>query len=406
MNEKHRLWTRDFTIITLGTVVSMLGNAVSGFAISLLVLDYTGSVFLYTLYMVVYNLPRIIMPLVAGPYLDIYSRKRAIYTLDFISAGLYLGIYLLLDAGLFSYAPFLGLCFVIGCIDSTYEVAYESLYPTLIPEGCFTRAYSVSSLIYPFSVVMIPVATFVYERFGLEPLFAFNAATFFVAACFETRIKGGDTHMRSGHGGLAQEFREGLAYLKSEPGLMLITGYFFFSMFTGSGANALWLPYFKTLPGNGLGIYVWVMAAGVIGRLVGGLVHYYIHYNVKYKFAIALTVYVCVCFFEGGFVFMPVPVMLAMCFASGFMAVNSYNIRISATQSYVPDACRARFNGVFLMFTTSGSILGQLSAGALGEFLPLRAVIAGLQVVSLVSVFAIMYSGRDRVKPIYNREVQ
>ena len=30
----------------------MLGNAVSGFAISLLVLDYTGSVFLYTLYMV------------------------------------------------------------------------------------------------------------------------------------------------------------------------------------------------------------------------------------------------------------------------------------------------------------------------------------------------------------------
>lgn len=406
MNQKPRLWTRDFTIITLGTVVSMLGNAVSGFAISLLVLDYTGSVFLYTLYMVVYSLPRIIMPLVAGPYLDIYSRKRAICTLDFISAGLYLGIYLLLDAGFFSYAPFLGLCFFIGCIDSTYEVAYESLYPTLIPEGCFTRAYSVSSLIYPFSVVMIPVATFVYERFGLEPLFAFNAATFFVAACFETRIKGGDTHLKTSHGSLAQEFREGLAYLKSEPGLMIITGYFFFSMFTGSGANALWLPYFKGLPGNGLGIYVWVMAAGVIGRLVGGLVHYCIHYNVKYKFAIALTVYICVCFFEGGFVFMPVPIMLAMCFASGFMAVNSYNIRISATQSYVPDACRARFNGVFLMFTTSGSILGQLAAGALGEFLPLRAVIAGLQVVSLASVFAIMYSGRDKVKPIYNREVQ
>ncbi len=46
MKGKQRLWTRDFTIITLGTVVSMLGNAVSGFAISLLVLDYTGSVFL------------------------------------------------------------------------------------------------------------------------------------------------------------------------------------------------------------------------------------------------------------------------------------------------------------------------------------------------------------------------
>lgn len=406
MTQKPRLWTRDFTIITLGTVVSMLGNAVSGFAISLLVLDYTGSVFLYTLYMVVYNLPRVLMPLVAGPYLDIYSRKRAIYTLDFISTGLYLGIYLLLRADLFSYGPFLGLCFIIGCIDSTYEVTYESLYPTLIPEGCFTKAYSVSSLIYPFSVVMIPVASFVYERVGLEPLFAFNAVTFFVAACFETRIRGGDTHVRAEHGSLAAEFRAGLAYLRSEPGLLLITAYFFFSMFTGSGANALWLPYFKSVPELGLDVYVWVMAAGVLGRLAGGVVHYRVSYNVKYKFAIALTVYVAVCFLEGGFVFAPVPLMLAMCFASGFLAVNSYNIRISATQSYVPDACRARFNGVFLMLTTSGSILGQLTSGLLGEFLPLRAIIAGMQVVSLVSAFAIIYRGRERVRPIYNREVQ
>ena len=64
------LWTRDFTIITLGTVVSMFGSAVSGFAIGLLVLDYTSSVFLYALFMVCYSLPRIVLPLLAGPYLD------------------------------------------------------------------------------------------------------------------------------------------------------------------------------------------------------------------------------------------------------------------------------------------------------------------------------------------------
>ena len=36
-----KLWTKNFTIITMGTVVSMLGNAVAGFAIGLMVLDYT-----------------------------------------------------------------------------------------------------------------------------------------------------------------------------------------------------------------------------------------------------------------------------------------------------------------------------------------------------------------------------
>lgn len=406
MTQKPRLWTRDFTIITLGTVVSMLGNAVSGFAISLLVLDYTGSVFLYALYMVVYNLPKVVMPLVAGPYLDSYSRKRAIYTLDFISAGLYTGIFLLLKAGLFSYGPFLALCFFIGCIDSSYEVAYESLYPTLIPEGCFSRAYSISSLIYPFAVIMVPVASFVYELVGLEPLFAFNAATFFVAACFETRIRGGDTHIRTEHGTMLREFREGLAYLKGEPGLMVIAVYFFFSMLVGSGGSALWLPYFRSAPGLGLETYVYVMAANVLGRLAGGVVHYRVHLKARHKFAVALTVYASISFLEGGFVFAPKGLMLLMCFVSGFLAVNSYNIRISATQSYVPDSCRARFNGVFLMFTTLGSVIGQLAAGALAEFLPIRGVIAGLQLVGLVGVFTIIWPGRSHVKSIYNREVQ
>ncbi|MFR5782338.1 MAG: hypothetical protein ACLUEK_11115 [Oscillospiraceae bacterium] len=94
MTPKPRLWTRDFTIITLGTVVSMLGNAVSGFAISMLVLDYTGSVFLYTLYMVVLaqggHAPS--SPGRTGHVLaqarDIHARLR--------SSALYLGIFLLL----------------------------------------------------------------------------------------------------------------------------------------------------------------------------------------------------------------------------------------------------------------------------------------------------------------------
>ena len=44
-----QLWTRDFTIITLGSVVSMIGSSIAGFALGLLVLDYTGSTFLYAL---------------------------------------------------------------------------------------------------------------------------------------------------------------------------------------------------------------------------------------------------------------------------------------------------------------------------------------------------------------------
>lgn len=83
----QKLWTKNFTIITLGSVVSMFGNAVSGFIIGLLVLDYTQSVLLYALFMVAYSLPRIILPVLAGSYLDRFSRRKVIYTLDFVSCA-------------------------------------------------------------------------------------------------------------------------------------------------------------------------------------------------------------------------------------------------------------------------------------------------------------------------------
>ena len=77
--KKPTLWTKNFTILSLGTVVSTLGNAVAGFAISLIVLDYTGSTLLYAVFAVVYNLPKVIMPFLAGPYLDSSRGKDDIY---------------------------------------------------------------------------------------------------------------------------------------------------------------------------------------------------------------------------------------------------------------------------------------------------------------------------------------
>ena len=87
------LWTRDFTIITLGSVVSMVGGAMSAFAVSVMVLDYTNSTFLYALFNVCFQLPMLAAPLLAGPILDRVSRKQVIYRLDYLTSGLYLALY-------------------------------------------------------------------------------------------------------------------------------------------------------------------------------------------------------------------------------------------------------------------------------------------------------------------------
>ncbi len=398
--------------MTLGTVVSMLGNAVSGFAIGLLVLDYTSSVFLYAFFMVCYCLPRLVLPIFAGPYLDRFSRKKVIYTLDFISAGLYALIFLLLKSGFFQYWLFVLTAVIIGSIDSVYNVAYESYYPTLISEGNFRRAYSIASLIYPLAnTIMVPIAGLCYQSVGLAPLFLFNAVTFLVAAVAETRISGSEAHIAArkdetfDRSRFMTDLKSGVQYLRREKGLSVITWYFFISTLTYTVCTTLELPYFKSNPLLGVTRFTLLMAVSTVGRLVGGVIHYRFRYPTARKFAIAIAVYIVLSVFQSVYLFTPYWAMFPFLFLSGLFGVTSFNIRMSSTQNYVPDSMRGRFNGLFAMLNMLGGIIGQLIAGTLGEFLPMRPVIVGAMAVNVLGVIFLMLPHKEAVKTIYNVDV-
>ncbi len=415
----NKLWTRDFTIITLGTVVSMLGNSVSGFAIGLIVLDLTNSTFLFSLFIVINMIPRIIMPLFAGPYIDRFSRKKIIYTFDFISAGLYLFIFFAIYNNFLTYPLLMILSITVGTIDAIYGIAYESLYPNLISEGNYSKGYSISSMLYPIAAFMTPVAAMVYNKFGTAaPLFLFNAFTFFIAAVFETQIKYDEKHIKLRENTkfdfkqYREDFKYALKYIASEKGLLAITMYFMITTFASGGSQTLVLPLFKnnpdlfsSVPIDTVTLYTIVSGFGVFGRLMGGLIHYKFKYPTDKKFTIALFVYATVAIIEGAQYYLIVPIMCFCSFMIGILSVTSFNIRISATQSYLPDEMRGRFNGVFQMLCSTGGIIGQLIAGGLGEFLPERIIISALMFINLLGVFFIMYRGRDHVKKIYNRAV-
>lgn len=409
------LWTRDFTIITLGSVVSMLGNAMSGFAMSLLVLDYTQSNLLYAIYLAVFTLPQIIAPIFSGAILDRFSRKRMIYTLDFISAGVYTIAAVILSSGWFSFPVLAVYCFLIGTINSIYTVAYQSFYPLLITEGNFSKAYSVSSILETMSALMVPVATFLYNQVGITPLLAINAVSFFVAAVMETQIKAPEEYIdlqkrqleQQGNGGkrlLFADIKEGMQYLLRERGLLAITVYFSICMVAMGASNVITLPYFKNNFENGEYVYMIVWGTLLLGRAVGGVVHYKIKYPVHAKYAIAICVYVAVAALEGVYLYTSVPAMVVMCLIIGLLGVTSYTIRISSTQNYVPHEKKGRYNGVFNMLNTTGSFCGQLLAGALTVVFPARYVLSGFMVLNAVSALVIIGGNRQHVKKIYNHD--
>lgn len=406
------LWTKDFTIITIGSVISMLGSALSGFAMSLLVLDYTNSTFLFALYNVLYMVPHAVAPALSGPFLDHFSRKKTIYTLDFISAGVYTAVAVVLARGWFSFAVLAAVAVVIGTIDSVYRVAYESFYPLLITEGNFSKAYSIASTLETLTMVMLPISALIYNRFGIVPLFIADAISYFIAATFETHIAAREDHAEKKKTEFKQietfrfwqDLKEGIQYLWSEKGLLAVAVYFTVSTFGGGVTDAVSLPYFKDTFTNGEYTFMLVWGMTAVGRAIGGGLHYKKKLPSKKKYAIALIVYITISLLEGVYLYCAIPVMMAMCFATGILGVTSYTIRISATQQYVPDEKRGRFNGAFGTLTTIGSTIGQLAAGAIAEFLPIRGIVSATMGICIVAALVCIGGHSRQISTIYNIE--
>ncbi|MDD7162870.1 MAG: MFS transporter [Candidatus Ornithospirochaeta sp.] len=406
------LWTRDFTIITLGSVVSMVGNSLSGFAMSLMVLDYTSSSLFYAIYIMVFTLPQLIVPVFSGAILDRFSRKKTIYTLDYISSILYLTVGLLLFNGWFNYPLFALFVFILGSIQSIYQVAYQSFYPMLITEGNFSKAYSVASMLESVTVFIVPVSTLVYNVFGIGPLMLANALCFFIAATVETRIKTEEKYVEEQKATeeknkihqMLSDTKKGFEYLWQEKGLFFIALYFLFSSISGGASNVIYLPYMKANFAHGEYYYLLFGGFMMLGRVITSSWHYRNKLPVNKKFLITFIVYTTLSLINGALLYLPLALMFILGFIQGCMGVTSYTIRISATQSYVPDEKKGRFNGAFNMLSVLGCLIGEGIAGVLSELMDMRLVVVLVEVVVFASAVLIMGGGRKSVAPIYNRE--
>jgi MFS family permease len=96
--------------------------------------------------------------------------------------------------------------------------------------------------------------------------------------------------------------------------------------------------------------------------------------------------------------------MMAMCFLVGIGGVTTYTIRISATQSYVPDEKKGRFNGAFNMMSMLGALLGEAIGGLASEVMPERAIIMIAMLIQAILAVIIIGGKKGDVSEIYNRE--
>ncbi len=411
METKNRLWTRDFSLITIGTIISMVGQCVASFSLGLLVYQNTESTLLYAIYTTVSLIPYIIISFFAGPFLDRFSRKIIIVFLDYLTGLFYIIIALMYLIGWTdNYWLILVLGFIIGSQNALYQIAYDSFYPTLVSKGNYSKAYSISSMIYPIaSTLMVPLAAFLYKTIGVEYLFIGSGILFTFTATFELFITTDKPALEKTDEKIYKisyffsDLKEGLSYLKKEKGLKYITIYFIFNMMAYSAFATMLLPFFESSTLYTIQDYSFIMAIGALGRVIGAIIHYFKSSKPENNYKIALFVYIATSILQGAMLFSTLPIMYIISFICGFLAVTSFTIRTSSTQNYVPNEKRGRFNSLFYMATTGlGSVTGQLLSGALGEVTDLRWIVFGAMAINMVATLVFVVLKKDSISKVYN----
>lgn len=405
------LWTPDFTRMIAATALGAAGGIAGGFALSFLVFDETGSTLAAALTAALRLVPGFLVPLAAAPLMDRLPRKPFLVGGDALAGLLYLlaGAYLLRMP--FRYGTYLGFSLLLSCIGAFDQLAYNALYPRLIPAGQEEKGYAVAGLLYPvLDVLMMPLAALLLDALGAPRILMLQGVLSLLAAAVESRIRVTEENRLAGQPYTLALWRadlaEAAAYLKNEPGLRAVYGYMAVTNGAAGGYGSIQVAFFRTAPGMSAALYALFTAAEFAGRTLGGLVQYRTTLPPRKKYGFAFLVYNLYELMDLLLLWLPWPLMLANRAACGFLGAQSAVMRQAAVQRYLPERLRTRINAFEEMLCLAASSVLSLAVGALGEVLDYRLCLS----VTAAAVLAVCWGtiGRQHraVRRVYERAAE
>lgn len=403
---KKKLWTKNFTRIILATTLGAAGGVAGNFALSFLVFEETQSTFAAALTAALAFVPAFVIPFFAAPWLDRLPRKPFLVGGDVLNGLCYAaaGLYLLTHE--FTYVGYLLFSLLVSSLQTFDELAYNSIYPNLIPEGMEQQGYSVLGTLYPvLRVIMLPAAALLYGTVGVGAMLVMQGALSVLAALIESGIKLDETNRLQDEPYTfalwKTDVQEALRYLKQEKGLRSIYTYMAFTNGVGSGYAPLLVAFFSTAPGMSAAMYSLFSAAEFIGRSLGGIFCYKVPIKPKKRFSFAFLVYTVYEAMDMLLLWIPYPLMLVNRGVCGFLGINSATMRQAAVQTYIPDAMRARINAFENMLYFAASAVLGLVIGALGEVLDYRLCITLCGMATMAFCWVTVWKNRRQVRRIY-----
>ena len=187
--KKEKLFTRNFTLLILGQVSSLTGNYTLKFALSMYVLEQTGSASIFAGMLSAALLPTVLLSPFGGILADRANRKHIMVALDALSGLSVLAAGLLLPLGreLWVIGALLVLLSVLAAFESP---TVQACVPQMVPPQNLVQGNAVVSQVSAVTSLVTPFwGSLFYTAFGIGPVFAAAVVCFWLTALLECMIR-------------------------------------------------------------------------------------------------------------------------------------------------------------------------------------------------------------------------
>ena len=154
MNQK--LFSKDFTLVVIGQIISLSGNAMIRFALPLYLLNMTGSSALYGTITACAFLPAILLSPVGGIIADRVNKRNIMVILDFMTAAVILAFSIFRNSVNLILLLTVTLMLLYG-IAGAYQPSVQASIPALTSQEHFMAANSMINTISSFTSLTGPV---------------------------------------------------------------------------------------------------------------------------------------------------------------------------------------------------------------------------------------------------------
>ena len=272
----EKLFTKNFTLLILGQLTSLFGNFILKLALSMYVLEATGSAAIFAGILSAATIPTILLSPLGGILADRADRRNIMVALDALTGVSVLCAALFLSENN-AIAVISTLLIILSILGAFETPTVQACIPTMLQGDNIMKGNAVVNQVASLSYLIAPMLGGVlYAMLGLEPVMYASVVCFFITALFECFIKLSYQRIQSQGGVLQivkQDFLSSMQYISKEQTsiskMLLLTA---FSRFFVMGITIVGLPFLvRTVLGFNPKYYGAAESALAVATILGSI---------------------------------------------------------------------------------------------------------------------------------------